>query len=116
MTDALEAMAGRCGWIISDGKTGNDVQTRGVFDALGLDYTVKHVAPTGLWQILSPWGPVNPSERFGTRQSQFRPPMAGICHCHWKADDPLHPQAQAACRFGHLHNHPAKSESAGQDC
>lgn len=74
MTDVLETVAGRCGWIISDGKTGNDVQTQGVFDALGLDYTVKHVAPTGLWQILSPWGPVNPSERFGTRQSQFRPP------------------------------------------
>src|SRR5882672_9681593 len=74
MTEALEAVAGRRGWIISDGKTGNDVQTRGVFDALQLECEVKHVAPTGLWQAFSPWGPVSPAERFGTLHSQFRPP------------------------------------------
>jgi mitochondrial fission protein ELM1 len=74
MTDACEVVAGRSGWIISDGKTGNDVQTRGVFDALGLDYDVKPVDPKGIWKALSPWGPVDPSERFGTPASQFRPP------------------------------------------
>ena len=74
MTEALKSVAGRRGWIISDGKTGNDVQTRGVFDALGLEYTVKLVAPAGLWRALSPWGPVSPSERFGERASRFRPP------------------------------------------
>jgi uncharacterized protein len=74
MTDALASVAGRRGWIISDGKTGNDVQTRGVFDALQLDYELKMVAPTGIWYALSPWGPVNPAERFGTAPSQFRPP------------------------------------------
>jgi mitochondrial fission protein ELM1 len=67
-------MAGRRGWIISDGKAGNDVQTRGVFDALRLEYEIKLVAPTGLWRALSPWGPVSPAERFGERTSQFRPP------------------------------------------
>ncbi len=74
MTEALETVAGRRGWIISDGKAGNDVQSRGVFDALRLEYEVKPVAPAGIWQALSPWGPVSPSERFGTPQSQFRPP------------------------------------------
>ena len=74
MTEALETVAGRRGWIISDGKTGNDVQTRGVFDALRLEYAVKRVAPAGLWLALSPWGPVSPAERFGTPQSQFHPP------------------------------------------
>jgi uncharacterized protein len=74
MTEALETVAGRRGWIISDGKTGNDVQTRGVFDALRLEYAVKRVAPTGIWGVLSPWGPVSPAERFGTQQSQFHPP------------------------------------------
>jgi mitochondrial fission protein ELM1 len=49
MAEALETVAGRRGWIISDGKTGNDVQTRGVFDALRLEYTVKRVAPAGIW-------------------------------------------------------------------
>ena len=74
MTETLETVAGRRGWIISDGKTGNDVQTRGVFDALRLEYAVKRVAPTGVWQTLSPWGPVSPAERFGTTDSQFHPP------------------------------------------
>jgi mitochondrial fission protein ELM1 len=71
---ALEAARGRSGWIVSDGKAGNDVQTRGVFDALGLVCEVKRVDPAGLWRILSPYGPVSPAERFGTPQSQFHPP------------------------------------------
>ena len=50
MTEAREAVAGKTGWIISDGKTGNDVQTRGVFDALGLNYEVKSVDPRGIWK------------------------------------------------------------------
>jgi uncharacterized protein len=74
MTELLEATAGRRGWIISDGKIGNDVQARGVFDALRLDYEIKHVFPTGIWQALSPWGPVDPAERFGAPQSRFCPP------------------------------------------
>lgn len=74
MTQAPDAVAGRSGWIISDGKTGNDVQSRGVFDALRLNYEIKSVDPKGLWRVLSPWGPVSPGERFGTGQSQFHPP------------------------------------------
>jgi mitochondrial fission protein ELM1 len=74
MTGALDTLAGRRGWIISDGKAGNDVQTRGVFDALGLAYETKLVAPTGLYRWLSPWGPVRPAERFGTPASPFHPP------------------------------------------
>jgi uncharacterized protein len=81
MTEALETVAGRRGWIISDGKTGNDVQTRGVFDALRLEYTVKRVAPAGIWAALSPWGPVSPAERFGTPQSQFHPPWPEFAIC-----------------------------------
>jgi mitochondrial fission protein ELM1 len=74
MTDALDSVAGRRGWIVSDGKTGNDVQTCGVFDALRLGYEIKLVEPKRIWQILSPWGPVSPAERFGTASSQFNPP------------------------------------------
>jgi len=71
---SLAAVAGRVGWIISDGKVGNDVQTRGVFDALGLAYEVKHVDPKGVWKVLSPWGPINPAEKFATAASPFREP------------------------------------------
>ena len=73
-SEALAAVAGRSGWIISDGRAGNDVQSRGVFDALGLAYGVKPVSPRGLWKLLAPWGPVDPAERFGTPASQFHPP------------------------------------------
>lgn len=74
MTETVERVAGKRGWIISDGKVGNEVQTRGVFDALGLQYEVKLVDPRGIWGVLSPWGPVSPAEHFGTKQSQFHAP------------------------------------------
>ena len=72
--DVLAAVAGRSGWIISDGKAGNDVQSRGVFDVMQLDYLTKHVEPTGIWKLLAPWGPVNPAERLGAPGSAFQPP------------------------------------------
>lgn len=74
MTDLLSALAGRRGWIISDGKTGNDVQTRGVFEAMGLSVEVKPVAPKGVWYALSPWIGVDPAVRFGAPGSLFAPP------------------------------------------
>ena len=40
----------------------------------GARYDVKPVSPRGIWKTLAPWGPVDPSERFGTSSSQFRPP------------------------------------------
>lgn len=73
-SEALAAVAGRSGWIISDGRAGNDVQSRGVCDALGLNYVVLPVAPRGLWRTLAPWAPVAPAERFGTPASPFHPP------------------------------------------
>src|SRR5262245_1599640 len=71
---ASAVTAGRRGWIISDGKRGNEVQSGGVLEALGLVCETKLVEPKGLWRLLSPWGPVSPSEHFGGPQSQFRPP------------------------------------------
>lgn len=73
-SEALAAIAGRSGWILSDGRAGNVVQSRGVFDALGLDYLVKPVDPRGAWRTLAPWAPVNPAERFGSAASLFHPP------------------------------------------
>src|SRR5262245_13296520 len=72
--DGLAAVRGSSGWIVSDGKAGHDAQTRGVFDALGLEYQIKRVDPSGIWKALSPWGPVDPAERFGTAQGQFHAP------------------------------------------
>jgi mitochondrial fission protein ELM1 len=74
MADALQAVAGRRGWIISDGKAGHEAQARGVAEALGLAIEIKRVTPGPPWSLLSPWGPVAPSERFGSPASPFHPP------------------------------------------
>ncbi len=72
--DALSRTKGRTGWIITDGKAGNEAQCVGVFEALALDYVFKRVDPKGLWKFLAPWGPVDPAERFGAPGSQFAAP------------------------------------------
>ena len=74
MTSSAGAAEGRTGWLISDGKAGNDVQSRGVFEALGLNVVVKPVQPRGWHKILSPWIWVAGRERFGEAGSLFAPP------------------------------------------
>ena len=81
-------LAGARGWIITDGKAGMDVQARGVADALGLLYDMKHVAPTGLWKVASPWGPVAPRERFGAPDSMFAPPWPIVAIATGRASIP----------------------------
>jgi hypothetical protein len=54
------ALAGRRGWIISDGVAGHLAITRGVAETLGLAYDVKPVAPRAPWRHLAPFGPADP--------------------------------------------------------
>ena len=70
----LAAVRGRTGWIISDGKAGNETQCRGVFDALGVTAEVKQIRPGRLQQALAPYVPVARSEHFGAPGSTFAPP------------------------------------------
>lgn len=71
-------LAGRTGWLITDGKPGMDVQVKGVADALGLDYQLKLVAPREPFRMLSPWGPVDPREQFSGLGSPFAPPFPDL--------------------------------------
>ncbi len=73
-----EALSGRTAWIFSDGKTGNDVQSLGVAEALGVHVELKRVAPTGLHKLFSPWIGVAPRERFGREGSLFVPPWPDV--------------------------------------
>lgn len=77
-SDRTQPLKGRSAWLITDGKIGMDVQVRGVADALGLDYEIKHVAPCGLWRALAPWAPVAPRERFGQPGTPFAPPWPEV--------------------------------------
>jgi mitochondrial fission protein ELM1 len=81
-------LVGARAWIITDGKAGMDVQARGVADALGLSYEMKHVSPTGLWKVAAPWGPVAPGERFGEIDSKFAPPWPDIAIATGRASIP----------------------------
>lgn len=71
-------MRGRKAWLFSDGKAGNDVQSLGIANALGLDVTVKRIAPKGLHKHLSPWIGVARRERFGAPGSAFAPPWPDV--------------------------------------
>lgn len=81
-------LAGRTGWIITDGKAGMDTQARGVADALGLVYEMKRVEPRGLWKHMAPWGPVAPSEKLGSAGSLFAPPWPAVVIATGRASIP----------------------------
>lgn len=81
-------LAGASAWIITDGKTGMDVQARGVADALGLVYEMKQVAPSGIWRMTAPWGPVSPAEKFGSAGSAFAPPWPRVAIATGRASIP----------------------------
>ena len=51
---------------------------QGVAEALGLDATLKRVAPAGVFRLASPWAPVAPKEKFGTPGSLFAPPWPDV--------------------------------------
>ena len=71
-------LAGHSAWLITDGKIGMDVQVRGVADALQLDFQLKHVAPRQPFRALSPFGPVDPRDKFGAPGTPFAPPYPAI--------------------------------------
>jgi uncharacterized protein len=81
-------LAGARAWIITDGKTGMDVQAKGVAEALGLSYEMKKVSPVGIWKVLAPWGPVAPREKFGIAGSMFAPPWPQIAIASGRASIP----------------------------
>lgn len=81
-------LAGARAWIITDGKTGMDVQAKGLADALGLDYEMKRVAPRGIWKALAPWGPVPPADRPSVPGSVLAPPWPPVAIATGRASIP----------------------------
>ncbi len=71
-------LRGKTAWMISDGKAGNDVQARGVLEALGVEIIVKHVDPKGLQKVLSPWIGVSRRETFAAPGTLFAPPWPDV--------------------------------------
>ncbi|MCB1511900.1 MAG: mitochondrial fission ELM1 family protein [Hyphomicrobiaceae bacterium] len=84
----IRPLAGRPGWVITDGKAGMLVQARGVADALGLAVEMKTVAPKGLQRFVAPWGSVSATEKFGQPGAQFSPPWPAVAIATGRASIP----------------------------
>lgn len=74
VASALASVRGSSGWIFTDGKAGNETQSRGVFEALGLVSTLKAIDPGRMQRFFSPYARVSKRERFGEPGSRFAPP------------------------------------------
>ncbi|MEM7748386.1 MAG: mitochondrial fission ELM1 family protein [Pseudomonadota bacterium] len=83
-----DAMRGLRGWLICDGKAGMMVQLRGVADALGLDYDMKIVKPSGLARVLAPWGPTSSDGKMGDEGGLFAKPFPAVAIATGRASIP----------------------------
>ena len=84
----LDSLRGLRSWLICDGKAGMMVQLRGVADALGLDYDMKIVKPTGIARILAPWGPTSADGQMGGDDGLFAMPFPAIVIATGRASIP----------------------------
>ncbi len=70
-------LAGRSAWLITDGKTGMDVQARGVADALGVSAELKHIKAEGAYRLLAPYYPA-PRREFTHVNGLFQAPWPDL--------------------------------------
>ncbi|MGO4571294.1 mitochondrial fission ELM1 family protein [Microvirga sp. 2TAF3] len=70
--------AGLTSWVLSDGKAGDELQCLSVADALGLEPEIRRVRPRPPFSWLMPWGPIDPRERPGARNSPVVPPFPDL--------------------------------------
>lgn len=67
----------RC-WILTDGKIGDEVQCRGLAEALGVIPVIRRVAPRGLFAWAMPFGPIDPRENPHIAGSPLAPPYPDL--------------------------------------
>ncbi len=77
MADSL-LPAGTTGWIFCSGKIGHEANCRGVAAALGLATQDRPVRPRKLFDLLAPWGPVDPRDAPERPGSLLAPPFPDI--------------------------------------
>jgi mitochondrial fission protein ELM1 len=81
-------LAGARCWIISEAKAGMDTQTRGLAEALGVDYEMKRVTLDGLKKWTAPWGRVPKRACFGAAHSEFCAPWPVLAIATGRASIP----------------------------
>jgi uncharacterized protein len=81
-------LAGARCWIISEAKAGMDTQTRGLAEALGVDYEMKRVTLDGVKKWTAPWGRVPKRASFGSPGTNFCPPWPTLAIATGRASIP----------------------------
>lgn len=81
-------LAGASCWIISEAKAGMDAQTKGLAEALRVNYTMKRVGLDGLKKWTAPWGRVPRTASFGQAGSDFCPPWPTLAIATGRASIP----------------------------
>jgi mitochondrial fission protein ELM1 len=69
---------GLTSWVLSDGKAGDEFQALSLAEALDLTPEIRRVRPRVPFAWAMPWGPVDPRERPGARNSPIAPPFPDI--------------------------------------
>ena len=64
--------------MLTDGKAGDLSQCLGLAEALGLDASIRRVAPRRVFALLAPWGPIDPAEAPGRPSSPLAPPFPDL--------------------------------------
>src|ERR1700689_193751 len=75
--DPLLPRSTRC-WILTDGKIGDEVQCRGLAEALHVEADLRHVAPRGRVAWAMPFGPIDPRESPRSPGSPLAPPYPDL--------------------------------------
>jgi uncharacterized protein len=76
-SDPLLPQATRC-WILTDGKIGDEVQCRGLAEALHVKAELRRVAPRGIYAWAMPFGPIDPRENPHASGSPLAPPYPDL--------------------------------------
>jgi mitochondrial fission protein ELM1 len=77
MADGLLPALTSC-WILCSGKIGHEANCRGVAAALGLAAVDRQVRPRRLFDLMAPWGPIDPRDAPGKPGALLLPPWPDI--------------------------------------
>ncbi|AHM05560.1 domain protein-containing protein [Roseibacterium elongatum DSM 19469] len=66
-------------WILGDGRIGHAVPMIGVAERAGWAYDLRQVAPRKPFELLAPFGPIDPAEGPARTGSPLAPPYPDIC-------------------------------------
>jgi mitochondrial fission protein ELM1 len=75
--DQFLPQATRC-WILTDWKIGDEVQCRGVAEALNIEAELRRVAPRGIYAWAMPFGPIDPRDNSRAPGSPLAPPYPDL--------------------------------------